>query len=171
MSDFNEALAQRLRMLDARTPTWKHARLTTFYPDAPPSQRKLEGGPLARGRYPILTAEQHLSDPVKYPFIVVAADLELEGKTLRPGFGPRIHFRAWPTWVFRIFDTGGAFYGKGKRIRDADYEPFDIATNYSGTLRTSIAKQKHTMYRIDWIDILEYPKQLMNLRRTEPLVS
>ena len=117
------------------------------------------GGPLGRG-YPILTLDQHQQDPVAFPFVTVAADIVLEGNKLKPGYGPRIHFYAWPKLVFRILDTGGAFKGEGKRIRSEGHEPFDIATNYAGTERKQIDRQKFSTYWIDWQDVLGYPEEL-----------
>lgn len=84
----------------------------------------------------------------------------LEGMKLKPGFGPRIHFYAWPKLVFRILDTGGAFKGDGKRIRNEGYEPFDIATSYAGGQRKQVDRQKFSTYWIDWQDVLVYPADL-----------
>ena len=166
VEEFDQALALRLRSRAERLPKWKNGRLTTYYPDAPPSQWWQEGGPFGRG-FPILTFDQHVESPVEFPFITVAADVVLEGNTLRKGFGPRIHFYAWPRYVFRIYDTGGAFKGKDKRIRDEGFEPFDIATDYAGTKRREVDRQKFTTYWIDWQDVLPYPAELKAKRSQE----
>lgn len=159
VAEFDQALAQRLQMIAASHPKWKNGRLTSYYPDAPIAQWPMEGGPLGRG-YPILTLDQHQQDPVAFPFITVAADVVLEGMKLKPGYGPRIPFYAWPKLVFRILDTGGAFKGESKRIRNEGHEPFDIATNYAGTERKQIDRQKFSTYWIDWQDVLGYPEEL-----------
>ena len=159
MAEFDQALLQRFRMLEAKAPRWKNSRLTSYYPDAPPEQWRLEGGPLGRG-YPIITFDQHLRSPVEFPFITVAADVVLEGQKLKPGFGPRIHFFAWPRMVFRILDTGGAFKGESKRIRNEGYEPFDLSTSYAGPMRKQVDRQKFTTYWIDWLDVVQYPADL-----------
>lgn len=159
VAEFDKALGQRLRMEEAKLPKWKNGRLTSYYPDAPPSKWDLEGGPFGRG-FPILTFDQHVRNPVEFPFVTVAADVMLEGFKLKPGFGPRIHFYAWPRHVFRIYDTGGAFKGPDKRIRDEGFEPFDIATEYAGARRREVDAQKYTTYWIDWQDILQYPAEL-----------
>ena len=166
VAEFDQELAQRLQMIEASHPKWKNGRLTSYYPDAPVSQWVGEGGPLGRG-YPVLTMDQHQQDPVAFPFVTVAADLVLEGNKLKPGYGPRIHFYAWPKLVFRILDTGGAFKGEGKRIRkwfalrfEGDEAEIDIATSYAGTQRKQIDRQKFSTYWIDWQDVLGYPADL-----------
>jgi hypothetical protein len=159
VAEFDQALAQRLAMLEAKQPKWKNGRITSYYPDAPISQWEMEGGPLGRG-FPVLTFEKHLADPVGIPFVTVAADITLEGNKLIPGFGPRIHFYAFPKVVFRILDTGGAFKGEGKRYRKEGFEPFDIATDYAGNQRKIVGELKYSTYWIEWGDVLKYPSDL-----------
>ncbi len=142
--------------------TWKRAKLTEYFPDLPdtasPREKRREGGATARNKtIPVITLDQHRSDPIKYPFATVAADINLEGKTIKVGYGPRVYFAAYPNDVFRIYDTGGNFYGSGKVMEDR-IEPFDIAVSYSG-LRGQIG-DRVTTYRVDWEDILAFPQRL-----------
>lgn len=159
-----------------REPLWRPAVLTEFYPDAPPSQRRREGGPFDRftnkktgEKHPILTVDQHMRDQTKFPFVTVAADFVLEGRTLKPGHGPRVYFRRFPEFVFRIFDTGGNFFGDGKQLaqekkKTQGREPFDIAVEYGGAWRHWFTGTKKgedlTDYYIDWADVVPYPKEL-----------
>lgn len=159
-----------------REPLWRPAVLTEFYPDAPPSQRRREGGPFDRftnkktgEKHPILTVDQHMRDKTKFPFVTVAADFVLEGRTLKPGHGPRVYFRRFPEFVFRIFDTGGNFFGDGKKEAQAKKktqgrEPFDIAVEYGGAWRHWFTGKDTdeglTDYYIDWADVVPYPKEL-----------
>lgn len=159
-----------------REPLWRPAVLTEFYPDAPPSERIREGGAYDRftnkktgEKHPIITVDQHKRDPAKYPFVTVAADFVLEGRTLKPGHGPRVYFRRFPEFVFRIFDTGGNFHGADKqqaldKKKNQGREPFDVAVEYSGAWRrwfTGTRKGEDlTDYFIDWTDVVPYPKEL-----------
>lgn len=143
---------------------WKPARLTEYYPDLPSTasaaQRTQEGGPYARDKtIPIITLDMHRADPDKYPFVTVVADTNLEGRTIRVGFGPRVYFAAFPNDTFRIYDTGGNFRGSRKKIGQG--EPFDIALSYSG-LRGSIGRIL-TGYDIDWSDVLAFPTRLRRI--------
>lgn len=152
------------RAADDPARNWKPARLTEYYPDLPgsasPAQKLQEGGPYARDKtIPIITLDQHRADPEKYPFVTVAADTNLEGRTLKVGFGPRVYFAAFPNDTFRIYDTGGNFRGTNKKPGQG--EPFDIALSYSG-LRGSIGRIL-TGYDIDWSDVLAFPTRLRRI--------
>jgi hypothetical protein len=151
-----------------KEPLWRPAKLTEFHPDAPASQRRREGGPFDRfhnektgEKHPVITVDQHMRDRSKYPFVTVAADTVLQGHTLKKGHGPRVYFRRFPEFVFRIFDTGGHFFGDDKRIKDGR-EPFDIATEHQGAWRRWFSETDGglTDYFIDWADVLPYPKAL-----------
>ena len=157
-----------------REPLWRPAVLTEFYPDAPSSQRRREGGPHDRfvnkktgEKHPIVTVDQHKRDPAKYPFVTVAADYVLEGRTLKAGHGPRVYFRRFPEFVFRLFDTGGNFHGADKKKaqekkKTQGREPFDIAVEFGGSWRNWFAgtDSGRTDYYVDWADVVPYPKEL-----------
>ena len=128
---------------------WFDARLTEYHPDAPPDKQKLEGGPNDRKKHPVVTVQEHLSDKAKFPYVSVAGDLVLNGERVK--YGTRIYFSSYPDIVFRIVDTGGNFFGTGKKIREPGFEPFDIATSYGSKLGFS---GKHTKYRLDRSDTL-----------------
>ncbi len=128
---------------------WQDARLTEYHPDAPPDKQKLEGGPNDRMKHPVVTVQEHSRDKAKFPYVSVAADLVLGGERVK--YGTRIYFSSYPDIVFRIVDTGGHFFGTGKKIREPGFEPFDIATNYGSKLGFS---GKHTKYRLDRSDTL-----------------
>ncbi len=128
---------------------WMDARLTEYHPDAPPDKQKLEGGPNDRKRHPVITVQEHLSDKTKFPYVSVAGDLILNAERVK--YGTRIYFSSYPDIVFRLVDTGGHFFGTGKKIREPGFEPFDIATNYGSRLGFS---SKHTKYRLDRADTL-----------------
>ena len=121
---------------------WFDARLTEYHPDAPPDKQKLEGGPNDRKKHPVVTVQEHLSDKAKFPLV-------LNGERVK--YGTRIYFSSYPDIVFRIVDTGGNFFGTGKKIREPGFEPFDIATSYGSKLGFS---GKHTKYRLDRSDTL-----------------
>ena len=128
---------------------WFDARLTEYHPDAPPDKQKLEGGPNDRKKQPVVTVQEHLRDKAKFPYVSVAGDLVLNGERVK--YGTRIYFSSYPDIVFRIVDTGGNFFGTGKKIREPGFEPFDIATSYGSKLGFS---GKHTKYRLDRSDTL-----------------
>ena len=128
---------------------WFDARLTEYHPDAPPDKQKQEGGPNDRKKHPVVTVQEHLSDKAKFPYVSVAGDLVLNGERVK--YGTRIYFSSYPDIVFRIVDTGGNFFGTGKKIREPGFEPFDIATSYGSKLGFS---GKHTKYRLDRSDTL-----------------
>ncbi len=145
---------------------WQRAKLTEYYPDLPETatatEKRLEGGANARHELiPVITLDQHRSDPLKYPFATVSADVKLQGKTLKVGFGPRVYFAAYPNDVFRIYDTGSHFTGIKKAMLSG-VEPFDIAVSYFG-LRTTIG-DRLTLYRVDWEDVLAFPQRLKRTR-------
>lgn len=95
---------------------WEPAYLTEYHPDAPASQRRLEGGRYDRypggEKHPVVRWEQHAADPARYPFVTVSGDLVLRGKPVP--YGARLHLEAYPRVTFRLFDTGGHFFGPDK---------------------------------------------------------
>lgn len=95
---------------------WENAYLTEYYPDAPPSQTRREGGRYDRNpgseKHPVITWEDHAADPRRFPFVTVSGDLQLRGKKVP--YGARLYLEAFPTVLFRLFDTGGHFFGTGK---------------------------------------------------------
>lgn len=149
------------------------ARLTEFHPDAPENLQGMEGGPNDTRRVPLITIEQYLSDPQKYPYVSVASDEVLHGVAV--AYGTRIYFEGLPPElrdvVFRLVDTGGNFRApipgrppdpkRNKQIRKAGREPFDIATNYPGKGRPSRwgLSGKLTTARLDMRDVLTDPRQ------------
>lgn len=140
---------------------WHPAYLTEYHPDAPANKRKQEGGPRDRKKNPIITVEQHRSDPKRYPFATAAADLVIGGQTVP--YGVRLYLEQYPDLVLRLFDTGGHFYGEGKVIRVEGHEPFDVATRYPqpNTPRLGISGTR-TRYRIDYQDVIHYPSWLQH---------
>jgi hypothetical protein len=103
-------------------------RATGYWPySAREDEKKMEGGTNDRLGHPIITLEQHLSNPTRYPYVSVSGD-----DAIWPA-GQRISIDAWPSAVFRVVDTGSHFRGAGKIIRVTGYEPLDIAVNSSKT--------------------------------------
>lgn len=158
-----KALTQSMDLTD-----WKRAKLTEYHPDLPATasarEKREEGGANARSKLiPVITLDQHRSDPVKYPFATVAADDNLEGRIIKVGFGPRIYFAAYPNDIFRIYDTGGNFRGPNK-VMSGGNEPFDIAVSYTG-LRNKIG-DRLTLYKVDWEDVLAFPQRLKRTPNT-----
>lgn len=97
---------------------WEPAYLTEYHPDAPASLKRSEGGLYDRhgsGTHPVVRWEQHAADPKRYPFVTVSGDVILRGRDVP--YGARIYLEAFPAVVFRLFDTGGHFYGKNKVYR------------------------------------------------------
>lgn len=133
------------------------ARLTEYHPDAPPSAGtkvlKREGGPRDRKRQPLITLEQHRSDPSRFPYVSVSSDLVLQGRQVP--YGARIYIDALPSDVLRLVDTGGNFTGDDKKIREPGHEPLDIATAWPGG--THRLGGRLTRYRVDWTDVLPPP--------------
>lgn len=138
--------------------TWASARLTEFHPDTPesagPAVLRREGGKNDRRRQPLITLEQHRSDRGRYPYVSVASDLVLQGRTVP--YGARIHIEALPSDVLRLVDTGRNFLGDTKKIREPGHEPLDIATAWPG--ETHRLSGKKTRYKIDWADVLPEPR-------------
>ena len=147
-------LLSRRETADARLgdKEWKPALLSEYYPDAPPSQTRREGGKYDRNPHTktlVITVQQHKQDRERYPYVSVSADLSLRGRPVP--YGARVYFAAYPDLVFRLVDTGDNFRGKTKKIREPGHEPFDIATNYGSQL--GFAGRK-TLYWIDRQDLL-----------------
>lgn len=131
---------------------WLPALLTEYHPDAPPSERRMEGGPYDRNpreKTLVITVQQHRQDPARYPYVSVAGDLTLRGVPV--AYGTRIYFGAYPDLIFRLVDTGQHFTGTTKVIRQPGHEPFDIATSHGSKLGFS---GKKTVYWIDRNDRL-----------------
>lgn len=139
---------------------WRPAYLTEYHPDAPAAKRKKEGGPLDRKKHPVITMEQHRADRERYPFVTVAGDLIIQSQTIP--YGVRLYLEKYPDLVFRLFDTGGHFYGDGKVIRVEGHEPFDIATRYPQPTAPRLGiSGTRTRYRIDYDDVINYPSWLL----------
>lgn len=99
--------------------------LTSYHP----INTALEGGVRDRKSRPLITLQQHQSDPVNFPYVSVAGDF-----TIWPD-GQRISIPSIdPNAIFRIVDTGGHFYGAGKVIRYTGHEPLDICTEVGTTI-------------------------------------
>lgn len=146
---------RRTRTAEPKSPNaadneWQPALLSEYYPDAPASERRREGGPLDRMKTDIITYDQFISDSAKYPYVSVSSDLELRGKPVP--YGSRIYFAKYPDVVFRLVDTGENFKGDTKVIREPGYEPFDIPVPYSHKRQFMHAK---TFYRIDRTDTVK----------------
>lgn len=136
---------------------WQPALLSEYHPDAPASEQRMEGGKYDRNpreKTLVITVQQHQQDPTRYPYVSVAGDLTLRGKSVP--CGTRIYFGAYPDLIFRLVDTGQRFYGAKKKIRKPGYEPFDIATAYGSKLGFA---GKETAYRIDRKDVLQLRHQ------------
>lgn len=122
--------------------TWQPGYLTEYYPDAPPAQRRLEGGRYdrnpGRDKHPVVTWQQHAADSKRYPFVTVASDLQLRGRKVP--YGARIYLEAFPAVTFRLFDTGDHFFGEGKvyhgfpRWESGKSYKKGAGVNYAGTL-------------------------------------
>lgn len=150
------------------------ARLTEYHPDAPASQRQMEGGPRDCKSGALYTIEQHRASPELYPYVSVSSDIRIFGVSM--AYGTRVYFDAFPGVVFRIVDTGCHFVDAGtepgpfscgvpakcgaggpkKVIRDVGYEPFDIATAWA--TRGSLGV-RHTRFRLDPTDRLPIPRR------------
>ena len=144
--------------------TWQAAYLTEYHPDAPPSQKKMEGGLYdrypGREKHPVVRWEHHAADPKRYPFVTASGDLELRGRKVP--YGARLYLEAYLGVVFRLLDTGSHFYGPSKVIRIPGAEPFDIAMSYPGPRgpRLGISGTK-TRYWVDFDDVIDYPAWLV----------
>jgi hypothetical protein len=144
---------------------WFPVRLTEYHPDAPAKERKLEGGKNDRKKVPLITLEQHLADPARFPYAAVASDLVLHGAPV--AYGTRVYLTlADPRLagaVFRLVDTGGHFLEprypgdpeRDKQIRVPGHEPLDIATKWKNA--TWKLSGQLTVARIDRSDVLPDP--------------
>lgn len=122
--------------------SWQPGYLTEYYPDAPKSQQRLEGGRYDRNpgkdKHPVVTWQQHAADSRKYPFVTVASDLQLRGHNVP--YGARLYLEAFPGVSFRLFDTGGHFFGPDKvyhgfpRWESGRSYKKRAGVNYQGTL-------------------------------------
>lgn len=126
------------------------ARLTTYYPlqkGLTAEQRRMEGGPEGAAswtaqvdgkpkwsrvvdpatgkRVRLVTLEQHLGDPARYPWAAIAGD-----PSIWP-FGQRVKIPELPGATFRVVDTGGHFYGADKVFRVVGREPLDVCVDTS----------------------------------------
>jgi hypothetical protein len=120
-------------------------RLTGYWPfTARPDERKMEGGIFDRKMpkgfadkpdskqyqaHVLHTAEQHLADPIKHPFVSLSGD-----DAIWP-YGQEIDI-PWTdnkTLRGRVVDTGSHFRGAGKMYRTPGYEPIDVCVNSSQT--------------------------------------
>lgn len=110
---------------------WEPTYLTEYHPDAPARLTGSEGGPYDRrggknGKHPVIRWEQHAADSRTYPFVTVSGDLQLRGKKVP--YGARLYLEAYPDVVFRLFDTGGHFYGDDKVYRG--FQKFTAGASY-----------------------------------------
>lgn len=122
----------------ALLPTF-NARLTGYWPfkeGLSTKERLMEGGKKDRMSKPLIALEQHLQDPVKYPYVSVAGDWKIFP------YGQRLIIDAWPGAVFRVVDTGGNFFGAKKVYRIAGYEPLDICQWSSDVKKPTTASVK-----------------------------
>jgi len=87
----------------------------------------MEGGINDRKGKPIITWEQHVSDPSKYPYVSVAGDFNIWP------YGQRIVMPEFPKVVLRVVDTGGHFFGAKKVFRVIGHEPLDVAVADEGS--------------------------------------
>lgn len=114
-------------------------RLTGYWPfktGLTPEERKMEGGVNDRMGRPLIALEQHLADPVKYPYVSVAGDDKIWP------YGQRIQIDFWPNAVFRVVDTGGNFRGINKVYRVVGAEPLDICQLSSEVKKPTTAQVK-----------------------------
>ena len=119
--------------------------LTEYYPfekNLSAREKRMEGGPVDRRGKPLYTLEDYVDGIA--PYVSLACD-SLGGA---PGNVEEFRIYGFKAWIpkitegiaayidnpktlpmaieFRLVDTGGAFRGKGKKIRAAGYEPIDI---------------------------------------------
>lgn len=103
------------------------------YPGMTERQKRMEGGATDHKGNPLHSLEEYLSGDAD--FVSLARDY-LAGP---PGndarfrkYGTKVRIPAieglmgWPYIDFRLVDTGGRFYGKGKILRARGTEPIDI---------------------------------------------
>lgn len=111
--------------------------LTSYWPrdvhtDA---ERRMEGEDKDRsGKRTLISLQQHLADPVKFPWCDMAGDW-----TLWPYGQLILLLDLHKDAKFRITDTGKNFFGKNKKYRNPGCEPLDICVetraNNIGPLR------------------------------------
>lgn len=107
-------------------------RITGYWPfqeGLTAKERKMEGGHNDRIGKPLTTAEQHLSDPVRYPHVSLSGDPNIfpYGQKMLVPWGDR-------TLVGRVVDTGSHFTGVGKVFRVVGAEPIDVCVDSSKTV-------------------------------------
>lgn len=120
-------------------------RLTGYWPfTARPDERKMEGGIFDRKMpkgyadkpespqyqaHVLHTAEQHLADPIKHPFVSLSGDDAIwpYGQELL------IPWTNGQTLRGRVVDTGSHFRGAGKVYRSPGYEPIDVCVDSAQT--------------------------------------
>lgn len=158
--------------------------LTGYWPFKPgmtEEQRRMEGGvqgaavwqgkkaidPATGKRHNLVTVEQHLSDPSKYPFVSLSGDPEVwpwGQRILIPWIDGR-------TVVGRVVDTGANFKGLGKVYRVLGEEPIDVCVtspktkvpssviaqiipgdNFAGGLPVAVAKIKAQNVQVSGVD-------------------
>lgn len=112
-------------------------RLTGYWPfTARDDEKKMEGGVNDRKGKPLYSLEQHLADPVKYPYVSLSGD-----DAIWP-YGQRVIIDAWPNAIFRVVDTGSHFRGLSKIYRVTGAEPIDVCVNSSKTVVPKISMAK-----------------------------
>lgn len=148
MAKLNDSLKEQYSS-EAVTP-WQadgkvKLRLTGYWPyTARPDERKMEGGIFDRKMpqgysdkpyskqyqaHVLHTAEQHLADPIKHPFVSLSGD-----DSIWP-YGQEIMI-PWTngrTLRGKVVDTGSHFRGKNKVYRTEGYEPIDVCVNSAQT--------------------------------------
>lgn len=107
-------------------------------------ERRMEGGTNDRKGRPLHTLEDHIEDPAAHPFVSLAADYTLFPYGTRawiPSLG--VPSQEWQEraraagldgdlscYVGRIVDTGGHFFGAGKKYRNPGAEPIDCCVRW-----------------------------------------
>lgn len=119
-----------------QTGTIVKVRLTEYYPfhqGLTPAQRLMEGGTNDRKGKRLQTLEDYIAGNASY--VSLACDFLGGAPGNRSEFkvyGYRVRIPALEqrfgrdSIEFRLVDTGGHFYGNGKEIRVAGYEPIDV---------------------------------------------
>lgn len=105
------------------------------------SEAKMEGGWKDRRGHRLITLQEHLEDPITWPYVSVAGDYTVWPYGIRIAL-PDVHATA----IFRVVDTGGHFFGKGKVWRNEGHEPLDICVQ---TRANNIGPVISTAYVID----------------------
>lgn len=115
--------------------------------------------PATGKRVVLRTLEDHLADPVKFPYVGLSGD---DG--IWP-WGQRVILSPWPTAVFRFVDVGSHFRGAGKIYRVAGREPVDVRVNSaatvvpkSGTTATIVPGDNWEKSQVD-IDVSKFKDQ------------